>query len=1345
MPPVSKKKVTFGTTTISTFTQLPPQLETIAYKTFIAKHNLPKVQEKLKALSAETANDYLANLEQEVFAKAVQNHLANKIDADISAKKGKHCREILGEFGILDLIETDADREIKKPYESCIKKIIGALDVIEECQISLAEISDRLVTLNNEDAEFKSINEKFESLLERLKEAEINFSSSINLSIGMVKSKLQAKTAKIAKLEEKPAELGTKKYPVEQQKKIAVLKAGQKRLENELNDPENSIEGPIEDLTPIVKVTEEIKIFLSGLTPPQREMIKEFSNHLVLQKKSTNEISIYKNEILSQLGKLAPTLTPKENEAIYDCLLKKSTNETIKTLETSLENLQQTPLPELLADLPSKGDIFDLLITKLELSNPNATTLKKYKYTNIKRDYLKKQANDDFKKLLDTAVFGILKDKEKHDFFKLLKTNSAVRKAIKEKLLPEDKNKLTTILDAHIPNHSLNIDDTKAFTKKQTLTLARNIAEQINQFFDPAKAFIELPTTVSPALQSAVFDRLTKKIQDEIINELLIDPFNKVENPDSFFFSLPIKFQALLELHGPEQIKAIILKQHLQQSRAYQLSQQTIERQALAYSVLQQAIVKQGWKNTDTHRHGLQGNILTEVTLLESHYREILKVIVAKSVEFQDSDLSTINEFLDEAISTKKAKEALESFMQLNTPLTDTVSCSLDTHDTDTITRHFEQLIDGQVPNKQTILDELVKSKERSSITDLQLEFEKQLLLIAGVIENAISDLSNDSLYVIAHATALENLQSLSKAAFKTALTKSFNTTTTKINFSVLNESLDQARENASSLCLNTLLSAYESAIPGFTTTHQETLKKITDNDFSSFSSATKNAQLRTDAHNQTCVYIDAITSTPTLQRKQISHFKGEMTSDDGIDEVIEPLAKPCVTSICTITPRQGNLPWKNAHNKAVEALKDDYTQVFKKLETSTPVSYCLFTPLHKKRWGFYGTNHRQNTSRLLKSSHLFNKEQLQSGEKDALLYIQNIPTDFTSRTLTDENHGKSVLSEATLMAELSLLSLLKQQIIPQETYTDNDKEVLESYHQVQQQYHLFLQNNDCKKEYFCASKEGKKAILLLKEFKNKRVAHLTEPSDVKTQIAHALRIMLHNDSHRNIRFGALIQSFSLALQPTSLVNATTPDNQSIEIANRQELLEGLCLKVNDAEHSKQEQDFYKALSNFTSKGGNIEDLEKLQKALDKACNQHLLHGAATMDGLERTGTPSQKQGGPLAWYQRVTPNKESSQLTKLYANFSGYTLNLSRKLKIAVNTFLKPPSSAMLPSVMLAATADLTDNVSTDTPAPSVTRAISAIRANPKQRDSVYASPLILDDVDCLSSGDQSTQTAEI
>lgn len=720
-------------------------------------------------------------------------------------------------------------------------------------------------------------------------------------------------------------------------------------------------------------------------------------------------------------------------------------------------------------------------------------------------------------------------------------------------------------------------------------------------------------------------------------------------------------------------------------AKAEAIYQQFLIEKAFAYAAVEIAAPREADLRFDP-----QGHLLTEVTLAEVDYAELLRKFDEQGITLTGTD----NDDEDD----EPNKSNVESLLGLEDGmLTKTTYCSLDVRSHTTMKKEFktnyatlptgttlrdmnEAGLAVPTPNLTTLKEALtlfLASNDRSSVIPLQQEMEMHMRLMSRVLENKLAANQIGGRSVIIDANQWRNIRrnaaiELSKyirTVFQHALCDANVFDGTNIDYAELNKRLDEARPNLAKLARASLYRAFEGEYPA----HQldddfdELHALLSDTDFSS-TTATGCDYLHADARNQTCTRYSATDQT--------AHNKVEYNDEDDDEQqglrVVRRNLYTITADNPSVTQLQGAPVESRIPSMAVKGLSDsgaiddvkekldcnyktltqaagDYRgPVYYDLHTSqtSAVTQSLLFTEHKNR-------QRESADRIIRGAHAFNTGQVEKGNIEQLFYVQNIGVNQHGLDLGYECvFGANNTSEATLMAEMSVLSTLNQNAhVSPPALRD---EVQAAWNGVHEAYVHFL-GYEYDNSSFKDSEEGREAIRMIRDFKRwgyRSTENLLadETSSLKELATKALTKLLVHNKHFDKQYGMLIQSLSVFLQPVSMNGCKSGNERTQAVMDRVELLRSLDVRrssnnmesayqcamseinqdesttttaVVPAENTYTTEEAQVFIELFKFANSNDFDAVFLQTALDTAYNRHTLYASAAAISHEDMGAAS--------------------------------------------------------------------------------------------------------------------------
>lgn len=586
-----------------------------------------------------------------------------------------------------------------------------------------------------------------------------------------------------------------------------------------------------------------------------------------------------------------------------------------------------------------------------------------------------------------------------------------------------------------------------------------------------------------------------------------------------------------------------------------------------------------------------QGHILVKLQLSELDYAAIVKKITHKEG------------------GTKTDLEEL-----LGAAITSTTFCNIDISANEDLKRKFiecMQVDDELLP----ILEIYLTSSERSSVIALQEELTFHIELSMRVLRQLGLSISDDN-----YKRLLAFTNQLTIAEFEIILLDAY--ANERIDYAQINQYLDQARPRLAKLCQEKLVEFLCENLndPQSIEQLQTHLTDLTDLKFEK-TTATGCDYFRTDNNNQTSIRISATEMTSHAKEIEQNNQAIRLLARNRIqNDTISPY------SANTVEARVPSIACKSLNHKTavrniVNKLKESYRLIRVKAGGYRgPLVYNLLTSLHTKLYdiSFFEINNRQRASaaRILKGSHLYNREQLTAGDYDNLIYVQNIPVNQHTNEL-NLNAFDNATAEAALMTEMALLATFNHYsaVFPPSL----GRSIEQIYTQAHQYYVNFLIKEGDGEHYFRTSKQGGLLIeKLIEEKANWQQTPYNYSNNLQAMIVQALFKMTMTDHYQNKQFGMLVQTLSIVVEPISQAGCKSANERYQAVAGRVELLKSISIKTNHNDYDAIKIKLVNYLEH-----GNLSNLAELQETIDTIYNNCNLQGAAAVISLEDQGAAS--------------------------------------------------------------------------------------------------------------------------
>lgn len=645
-----------------------------------------------------------------------------------------------------------------------------------------------------------------------------------------------------------------------------------------------------------------------------------------------------------------------------------------------------------------------------------------------------------------------------------------------------------------------------------------------------------------------------------------------------------------------------------------------------------------------------QGHVLVEVSLEESDIRFLIAQITGKY--FTEVSVQQLGHYLG------------------SPNLTATTLCKLDVSADPLLKQGFVKklLLSGTPINNNnnlsddkyviqcsTIIEQYLNSPERNSVIALQEEMMAHVLLCARSLAKKEAKLKltrhekHDLNLVINQHTMAIFAELFKKIAF--------DEQSAVINFARLNQLLDAARPALAATCRQLLVTILANKVDEEEVTRL--LADLNQHDFTS-TTATGIDYLRSDAINYSVVRISATNDTAHDKKLGANHQALRVIARNHYD--VCSLEKVYGYKDNNTTARVPSIAVRQvSHQASVQDVAAKLEQSFNLLQQKAqgyhgPLIYNLLTSLHSKLYDisiFESKNkQRMSAARILKGSHLFNKQQIERGQFNNLVFIQNIPVNQHTNSL-DLNARDEATAEAALMTKVALLATFNhhKDLFPPLL----KKSIGETYYRVHRLYLNFLEEQGDGFHYFKNSEHGKNVITDLHKIQtNWQMGELNAVTDTSTMqnlITQALFKMMTLDLHQNKQFGMMVQAFSVFIEPLSMAGCKSGNERYQAVNGRSELLNFMNGTTIE------QKELHQALVHFVNERNNV-DMNILQEKLDKAYNKHNLQGACAAFSLEDQGasskvTATKNNVNPGLISEYDTNVAETGFLTNLWQKFS--------------------------------------------------------------------------------------------
>ncbi|MDR3442601.1 MAG: hypothetical protein P4L65_06245 [Legionella sp.] len=433
----------------------------------------------------------------------------------------------------------------------------------------------------------------------------------------------------------------------------------------------------------------------------------------------------------------------------------------------------------------------------------------------------------------------------------------------------------------------------------------------------------------------------------------------------------------------------------------------------------------------------------------------------------------------------------------------------------------------------------------RGSIIPLQQEFNFHLSLAARTYTAADDKQFPADKMALAHQAAMQRLQPLIVAEFTNALAKA--TKGQFIDDVKLIQEQDKSRKTLSAQAHSILLEEIVRET-GVRLTKAE-LKAMDLKHTAEATTATPNDLLHTDNSLEQITWIAGSEVT--------AHDRGIGTlADRQIVTFAQDEAKQGSERLQIRTP---SLDVKEGvtEQAAVADVKDKLQELSTKYAMEDVIepnnlgikafTYNLHTAINDRLDNLQGKNKQSDGARIILSgAHQYNKAQ-RGKESPVLCLVQNISVNGFGDSLGYK--GNSLLTEATLMAEMSMLHHL------------SDKGQKENIEEIFEIYGRYLeQPDDTRPSFFSKAQEGKEAITLIEGVKAAwRNDNDSELVSVADKAKGALRTMMANDLHHQHEYAKLTQALSVFIEQASISGCKSGNERAQAINGRVAVLDSVA------------------------------------------------------------------------------------------------------------------------------------------------------------------------------------------
>lgn len=281
--------------------------------------------------------------------------------------------------------------------------------------------------------------------------------------------------------------------------------------------------------------------------------------------------------------------------------------------------------------------------------------------------------------------------------------------------------------------------------------------------------------------------------------------------------------------------------------------------------------------------------------------------------------------------------------------------------------------------------------------------------------------------------------------------------------------------------------------------------------------------------------------------------------------------------------------------------------------------TYNLHTAINDRVDNWLGKNKQSDGARIILSgAHQYNKDQM--GEYSPVLcLVQNISVNGFGHSLSYK--GNSLLTEATLMAEMSMLHHLVD-----DAQKKKVGDIFEKY------AGYLSQPDETRKPFFSESQEGKDAIELIKAIKVTWRNESSRPDvgeeDALDKAKGALRALMANDLHHQHEYAKLTQALSVFIEQASISGCKSGNERAQAINGRVAVLDSVA---HDPENT-----IVKAIDALAK--ANSADVATLaadlKQKLDTKYDKHLQSGVSLVSAVDQGAAA--KVNAKVGWFKSI-------------------------------------------------------------------------------------------------------------
>lgn len=234
----------------------------------------------------------------------------------------------------------------------------------------------------------------------------------------------------------------------------------------------------------------------------------------------------------------------------------------------------------------------------------------------------------------------------------------------------------------------------------------------------------------------------------------------------------------------------------------------------------------------------------------------------------------------------------------------------------------------------------------------------------------------------------------------------------------------------------------------------------------------------------------------------------------------------------------------KSKKDKDLEQIIAIFVQFHKDFDRASehqgPIVYNLLTSINSGLENLFDLKNKQNESaeRIVTAVHRYNKK---ANNPDDFIWLQNLGVNRHSDNL-DKLFASSLHQELRLMADIAMLYTLQSHF--------QNAELTSAYRNVVEVYQKFL-NKSNKPEQFSSSPEGKQAIKLIAECKNKIILPEQRPDQLLDKANLALLKIYKNNMHYQEQYGSLVQALSIFVEKKSVAGCKSANERHEDVQKK--------------------------------------------------------------------------------------------------------------------------------------------------------------------------------------------------